>query len=32
MFFGGFRLFREKRTCDFAFVSLCYERSGEDMC
>jgi len=21
-----------KRTCDFAFVSLCYERSREDMC
>jgi hypothetical protein len=21
-----------ERTCDFAFVSLCYGRSGEEMC
>jgi len=31
-FFGGFLLFVEKRTPDFAIVSLCYGRSGEDMC
>jgi len=32
MFFGGFFCFREKRTRDFAFVSLCYGRSGEEIC
>jgi hypothetical protein len=31
-FFGGFFCFWEKRTRDFAFVSLCYERSWEEMC
>jgi hypothetical protein len=31
LFFGGFfYLFWEKRTCNFAFVSLCYGRSGEE--
>jgi hypothetical protein len=28
LFFGGLG----KRTCDFAFVSLCYGRSGEEIC
>jgi len=32
LFFGGFFCFREKRTRDFAFVSLCYRRSGEEIC
>jgi len=32
LFFGGFFCFREKRTRDFAFVSLCYGRSGEEIC
>jgi len=30
--FGGFFCFVGKRTRDFAFVSLCYGRSGEDIC
>ena len=25
-------MFLEMRTCDFAFVSLCYGRSGEEIC
>jgi hypothetical protein len=25
-------VFWGKRTCDFAFVSLCYGRSGEEIC
>ena len=25
-------VFREKRTRDFAFVSLCYRRSREEIC
>jgi len=29
---GGFSFVRGKRTRDFAFVSLCYGRSGEEMC
>jgi hypothetical protein len=32
LFFGGFHLFLGKRTCYFAFVSLCYGRSGEEIC
>jgi len=32
LFFGGFFCFLGKRTRDFAFVSLCYGRSGEEMC
>jgi len=32
LFLGGFFCFREKRTRDFAFVSLCYGRSGEEIC
>jgi len=33
LFFGGFLfLFLGKRTHDFAFVSLCYGRSGEEIC
>jgi hypothetical protein len=32
LFFGSFRLFWEERTRDFAFVSLCYGRSGEEIC
>jgi hypothetical protein len=31
LFFGSF-CFLGKRTCDFAFVSLCYGRSGEELC
>jgi len=27
-----FLLFKGKRTRDFAFVSLCYGRSGEEIC
>jgi hypothetical protein len=30
--FGSFFCFLEKRTRDFAFVSLCYGRSGEEIC
>jgi len=30
--FGGFFCFLEKRTRNFAFVSLCYGRSGEEIC
>jgi hypothetical protein len=30
--FWWFLLFLGKRTRDFAFVSLCYGRSGEEMC
>jgi len=30
--FWRFLLFLEARTRDFAFVSLCYGRSGEEMC
>jgi len=30
--FGGFFCFREKRTRGFAFVSLCYGRSEEEIC
>jgi len=32
LFFGGFVCFWGERTRDFAFVSLCYGRSGEEMC
>jgi hypothetical protein len=32
LFFGGFLLLWGKRIRDFAFVSLCYGRSGEEMC
>jgi len=32
LFFGSFFCFREKRTRDFAFVSLLYGRSREEMC
>jgi len=32
LFFGGFLLLLGKRTRDFAFVSLCYGRSGEEIC
>jgi len=32
LFFGSFFCFREKRTRDFAFVSLRYGRSGEEIC
>jgi hypothetical protein len=32
LFFGGFRLFLGERTRNFAFVSLCYGRSEEEMC
>jgi len=32
LFFGGFFCFREKRARDFAFVSLCYGRRGEEIC
>ena len=32
LFFGGFFCLWEKRTRDFAFVSLRYGRSGEEMC
>jgi len=32
LFFGGFFLCLEMRTRDFAFVSLCYGRSGEEIC
>jgi len=32
LFFDGFFCFWEKRTRDFAFVSLCYGRSREEMC
>jgi len=32
LFFGGFLLLLGKRTCDFAFVSLRYGRSGEEIC
>jgi len=32
LFFGGFCLFLGERTHDFAFVSLYYRRSGEEMC
>jgi len=28
----SFFFFKGKRTRDFAFVSLCYGRSGEEMC
>ena len=31
-FFWRFLLLKGKRTRDFAFVSLCYGRSGEEMC
>jgi len=31
-FFGGFFCLWEKRTRDFAFVSLRYGRSGEEIC
>jgi len=30
--FWRFLLLKGKRTRDFAFVSLCYGRSGEEMC
>ena len=29
---GGFLFVKGKRTRDFAFVSLYYERSGEEIC
>jgi len=32
LFFGGFFFCLGKRTRDFAFVSLCYGRSGEEIC
>jgi len=32
LFFSGFFCFEGKRTHNFAFVSLCYGRSGEDIC
>jgi len=32
LFFGGFVCCWGERTRDFAFVSLCYGRSGEEMC
>jgi hypothetical protein len=32
LFFGGCLLFWGERTRDFAFVSLCYGRSGEEIC
>jgi len=32
LFFGGFFCFLGKRTRDFAFVSLRYGRSGEEIC
>ena len=33
LFFGGFSfVLVGKRTRDFAFVSLCYGRSGEEIC
>jgi hypothetical protein len=33
LFVGGFSfVLRGKRTCNFAFVSLCYGRSGEEIC
>jgi len=31
-FVGSFFFFFGKRTCDFAFVSLCHGRSGEEIC
>jgi len=32
LFSGGFFFVVGKRTCDLAFVSLCYGRSGEEIC
>jgi len=32
LFFGGFFCLVGKRTRDFAFVSLCYGRSREEIC
>jgi len=32
LFFGGFLLLLGKRTRNFAFVSLRYGRSGEEIC
>jgi len=32
LFFSGFLCFWEKRTHDFAFVSSCHGKSGEEMC
>ena len=29
---GGFFCFEGTRTCDLAFVSLCYGRNGEEIC
>jgi len=32
LFFWRFSFVLEMRTRDFAFVSLCYGRSGEEIC